>query len=238
MTMRLLISVTTSSEVAAAVQGGAGIIDVKNPAEGALGASPPWVIRSVREATPGHLPVSAALGDVPDLPGTISLAALGAAACRVQYVKVGLMGPRRATDALRLLKSVGRAVKEHAPETLVIASAYADAHRVNAFPPRGLPALAADAGVHGCLLDTAIKSGDNLFDHLDDEQLARFVDQCRQFDLVSALAGSLAATDIPRVREIGPDIIGFRTAACLGDRVHGRIDAGRVRQLQRLLEAG
>ncbi|MGD8466572.1 MAG: (5-formylfuran-3-yl)methyl phosphate synthase [Anaerolineae bacterium] len=238
MTMRLLISVTTNSEVAAAVQGGADIVDVKNPSEGALGASPPWVIRSVREATPDHLPVSAALGDVPNLPGTISLAALGAADCGVQYVKIGLMGPRRGTDALRLLKAVCRTVNEFAPQTLVIASAYADAHRVNAFPPRDLPAVAAEAGVHGCLLDTAIKSGDNLFAHLDDAQLAAFVDQCHQFDLISALAGSLIATDIPRVQAIGADIIGFRTAACRGDRVHGRIDAGRVHQLKQLLAAG
>jgi len=235
--MKLLISVTTTSEVPAAVQGGADIIDVKNPAEGALGASPPSVICSVREATPDHLPVSAALGDVPNLPGTISLAALGAADCGVQYVKIGLMGPRRAADALRMLETVCRAVNEYAPQTLVIASAYADAQRVDAFPPRDLPALAADAGVHGCLLDTAIKSGDNLFAHLNDEQLARFVDQCHQFDLISALAGSLMATDVLRVQATGADIVGFRTAACRGDRLHGRIDAERVHQLKQLLDA-
>jgi uncharacterized protein (UPF0264 family) len=234
--MNLLISVTTDGEVAAAVHGGADIIDVKNPVEGALGASFPWIIRRVRAATPEHVPVSATLGDVPNLPGTIALAALGAATCGLQYVKVGLMGPRRAADALHLLKSVCQAVGEYSPPTSVIASAYADAHRVNAFPPLDLPTVAAEAGAHGCLLDTAIKSGDNLFTHLDDEQLARFVDQCRQFHLISALAGSLTATDIPRVRAIGPDIVGFRTAACRGDRVHGRIDAGRVHQLKALLD--
>jgi len=93
--MDLLISVTTPDEVAAAVRGGADIVDIKNPVEGALGASFPDVIRQVRQVTPADLPVSAALGDVPNLPGTVALAALGAASCGVQYVKVGLMGPRQ-----------------------------------------------------------------------------------------------------------------------------------------------
>lgn len=235
--MYLLISIATAAEVPAAVEGGADIIDVKNPAEGALGANFPWVLRQVRAATPGHLPVSAALGDVPNLPGTVALAALGAATCGLQYVKVGLLGPRLAADALLMLQSICRAIGEVAPQTQVIASAYADAHRVNAFPPLDLPAVAAEAGAAGCLLDTAVKKGDNLFTHLDDGQLRQFVEECRQHHLLSALAGSLVADDVPRVQAIGPDIIGFRTAACLGDRLHGRIDAGRVRQLKALLGA-
>lgn len=236
--MNLLISVTTEAEVAAAVHGGADIIDVKNPVEGAMGANFPWIIRRVRAATPEHVPVSATLGDVPNLPGTIALAAVGAATCGIQYVKVGLMGPRRAADALHLLKSVCQAVSGCSPTALVIASAYADAHQVNAFPPLDLPTVAAEAGVHGCLLDTAVKSGDNLFTHLDDGQLAHFVDQCRRSHLISALAGSLTAADVPRVRALEPDIVGFRTAACCGDRVHGQVDAGKVQQLKSLLDAG
>ncbi len=38
---------------------------------------------------------------------------------------------------------------EHAPRTSVIASAYADAHRVNAFPPLDLPAVAASLDDEG-----------------------------------------------------------------------------------------
>jgi uncharacterized protein (UPF0264 family) len=79
--MKLLISVMTEQEVAAAVRGGADIVDVKNLVEGALDASFPWIIRRVRATTPEHVPVSATLGDAPHLPGTIALAALGAATC-------------------------------------------------------------------------------------------------------------------------------------------------------------
>jgi len=58
--MDLLISVTTPDEVAAAVRGGADIVDIKNPVEGALGASFPDVIRQVRQpvyrSLPRHMP--------------------------------------------------------------------------------------------------------------------------------------------------------------------------------------
>jgi len=232
--MDLLISVVAAEEVAAAVEGGADIIDVKNPAEGALGANFPQVIRRVREMTPAHLPVSAALGDVPNLPGTISLAALGAASCRVQYVKAGLLGPRKPAEALFLLQHVCQAVREYSVETMVIATAYADAHKVGALPPLELPAVAAQAGAHGCLLDTVAKGKGGLFSNLDDCQLADFVHQCRQLRLLSALAGSLTASDIPRIEAIGPDVVGFRTAACRGDRVGGRVDVSLVRQLKTL----
>ena len=90
--MRLLVSVVNEEEVTAAVEGGADIIDVKNPREGTLGGNFPHVIRRVRKCTPSALDVSATIGDVPNLPGTVALAALGASTCGVQYVKVGLFG--------------------------------------------------------------------------------------------------------------------------------------------------
>ncbi|MFX0117712.1 MAG: (5-formylfuran-3-yl)methyl phosphate synthase, partial [Candidatus Hodarchaeota archaeon] len=69
------------------LEGGADIIDVKNPREGSLGANFPAVIRAVRKEIGAH-PLSAALGDIMFKPGTIALAAHGLAYCGVDYVKV------------------------------------------------------------------------------------------------------------------------------------------------------
>src|SRR6185295_9594756 len=77
--MKLLVSVVDAAEAAAAAAAGADIVDVKNPAEGSLGAPSPAVIERVRAAVPPALPVSVAIGDMPNLPGTAALAALGAA---------------------------------------------------------------------------------------------------------------------------------------------------------------
>lgn len=69
----LLISPINTQEAREAIDGGADIIDVKNPKEGSLGANFPWVIRSIREITPKDMKVSATLGDVPYKPGTVAL---------------------------------------------------------------------------------------------------------------------------------------------------------------------
>ena len=51
--MKVLISPTSLAEAEAVLAGGADIIDIKNPAEGSLGASFPWVIRDVADRRSG-----------------------------------------------------------------------------------------------------------------------------------------------------------------------------------------
>src|SRR2546426_12520445 len=66
--------------------------------------------------------VSAALGDAPNLPGTFALAAAGAAACGVDYVKVGLRGLRGEDGSRDFLTAVVRAAGHAAPGGHVIAA--------------------------------------------------------------------------------------------------------------------
>ena len=62
--MQLLVSVSDAAEAQAAVDGGAGIIDAKDPFTGALGAVQPEVLSEIcRGGGPSRL-VTAALGDV------------------------------------------------------------------------------------------------------------------------------------------------------------------------------
>ncbi|GAB4244165.1 MAG: (5-formylfuran-3-yl)methyl phosphate synthase [Thermoleophilia bacterium] len=235
--MQLLVSVVHEEEVTPAIAGGADIIDVKNPREGSLGANFPHVIRRVRELTPPDVPVSAAIGDAPNLPGMVALAAAGAAMCGVQYIKVGLLGPREPRDALLLLTEVCRAAREQDPTVRIMATAYADAHRIGSFPPLDLPMVAAKVGVDGCMLDTASKNGATLLSELGAAELETFVTRCRSNGLICALAGSLREEDVPRIHGLGPDIMGVRTAACRGDRLTGRVDRDAVRRLKRQIAA-
>ncbi len=233
--MKLLISVTSVSEALAALAGGADIVDVKNPREGSLGASTPDVIRQVRQCVPTSCELSATIGDVPNLPGTVSLAALGAAVCGVDYVKVGLSGVRTLDEAIPLLRQINQAVKDWCPTARVIAAGYADAHMINAILPGDIPQAAAVAGVDGCMLDTARKGEAGLLALLSLDELRGFVTACREAGLLCALAGSLGETDLPAVHSLGADIAGFRSAVCSGDRVNGTIDSQKVRRLKALL---
>jgi len=230
--MRLLVSVVDADEARAAAAAGADIVDVKNPAEGSLGAPSPAVIEGVRAAVPAHLTVSAAIGDMPNLPGTAALAALGAARSGAAFVKLGLWGASTEAEAVALLRAVRDAVAR-VPGTGVVAAAYADARRVAHAPlaPELLPRVARAAGVGGCLLDTAVKDGRGLLYWLSPDALTSLVADAHAAGLQVALAGALRAQDLPIVRGTGANIAGVRSAACGDGRRAGRLDAARVRAL-------
>ncbi len=232
--MRLMISVISAEEAREAMLGGAEILDVKNPAEGSLGAHFPRVIREIRSLAPGSIEVSAAIGDMPNLPGTAALAALGAATCGVDFVKVGLHGLRNEMEAVALVREVRLAV--HGFGTQIIAAGYADFQRAGTLDPECLPRVAASAGVKGCLLDTAVKDGRPLFDFLKPEALRTLIEQAHSTGLVFALAGALQEWDLPVVRDLDVDIVGIRTAACHNNQRNGSLDTARVRRLHQLFD--
>jgi uncharacterized protein (UPF0264 family) len=227
--VRLLVSVVDADEARVAAAAGADIVDVKNPAEGSLGAPSPGVIADVRAAVPAELPVSAAIGDMPNLPGTAALAAMGAARSGATFVKVGLWGVSTQAEAVDLLC----AVRDGAAGSVVVAAAYADAARVPGAPlaPQLLVRVARAAGVEVCLLDTAVKDGRGLLDWLSAEELTSLVAEAHAAGLEVALAGALRAEDLPVLRATAADIVGVRSAACDGDRRAGPLDSARVRAL-------
>ena len=234
--MKLLVSVVDAAEARLAVAGGVDVVDVKNPAEGSLGAPAPGVIAAVRAVLPAGMPLSAALGDLPSLPGTAALAALGAARSGAAYVKLGLWGPSRAEEAVAVLRAARAAVDG---DTRVVAVAYADAARVPSGPlaPSELVAAAREAGVDGCLLDTAVKDGRGLLAWLAPEALAAFVADAHGAGLEVALAGELRAEDLPVVRATGADIAGVRSAACRDGRRTAALDPERIARLRELCAA-
>jgi uncharacterized protein (UPF0264 family) len=230
--LKLLISPKNEAEALEAITGGADIIDVKNPLEGALGANYPWVIKKIKELTPGDVEVSCTLGDAPNLPGSFSLAALGAASLGVDYVKVGLYGVKTSGEAVFFLQQINRAAKDVNPKIKVVVAGYADAKKIGALDPSLIPELAHKAHADIAMLDTAVKDGKTLFDHQTIEQLKVFVSSAHGFGLQAALAGSLRKQDLSVVYGLGVDIAGFRGAACTGsDRNGGQISGQLVAEL-------
>ncbi|NIM44116.1 MAG: hypothetical protein GTN80_00325 [Nitrososphaeria archaeon] len=230
--MRLLVSVVDREEALQALAGGADIIDVKNPQEGSLGANFPWVIREVKEAVHGRAEVSATLGDLPNTPGTATLAALGATLSGADYVKVGLFGTRTIGEALFMMKNVCRAVREQRFDVKVIASGYADHERISSISPLRLPEVAQKSGADGVLVDTKLKRDEKLFDLLTPTQLSSFAKESHRYGLTVAFAGMLDIGDIPEAHRLGADIIGTRRYVCeQGDRIRGRVNKDLVRAM-------
>src|SRR5262245_4819714 len=166
--MQLLVSVRNAAEAAAALAGGANIIDAKEPRNGPLGAVSSRELQAIVTAVGRAAPVSAALGEANegDLPGRAR------AACEtgVAYVKVGFAGMRGPGLARHVL-AAARAVY---PSPLVLV-AYADFDIAEAPAPGDLVAVADDAEVAGILLDTYDKRGAGLTAVMSAGAIASFV---------------------------------------------------------------
>jgi (5-formylfuran-3-yl)methyl phosphate synthase len=216
--MRLLVSPMNIEEAQRALQGGADILDVKNPKEGSLGANFPWAIRAVADLANGRVPVSATIGDLDFKPGTASLAALGAATSGAQFIKVGLLGVKTQEQAVEMLDAIVRAVKDFDREKKVVASGYSDYARVGSISPMLLPAAAAKAGADLVMVDTAVKDGRPTFDFMSEQDLADFINLGHANGLEVALAGSIGFRHLDLLKGLNPDIIGVRGIVCGGDR--------------------
>jgi hypothetical protein len=233
--LKLLVSVINRKEALEAVKGGAHIIDVKNPKEGSLGANFPRVIKEVKQVVPANIEVSATIGDLPNLPGTASLAALGAAASGADYIKAGLFGVQTITDATILTKEICKAVKDYNDSSKVIAAGYADYKKIGCLNPLRLPQVARIAGADGVMIDVKKKnSRSKLFHFLSDSDLKSFVREAHSYGLIAALAGSLETYDIPRIYTLEADVIGVRRAVCTKkDRLHGEVQREAVLEFSR-----
>jgi hypothetical protein len=230
-----MVSVTNPKEALDAMKGGADIIDVKNPAEGALGANLPWITRSIREAVGESEEVSVTLGDMPYLPGTASLAALGAALLRVNYVKIGMLGPKNKEQALTISNSLVRTFQEFKVNAKIIIAGYADYQYHDCINPLTLPKVAAESGAWGVLVDVKDKNGKGLFNYLSFEDLQTIVDESHNLGLIVALAGSLGKGDIQNMSNLGADIMGVRRGVSVFKKGTSTIDRNKVDDLVKAL---
>jgi uncharacterized protein (UPF0264 family) len=239
--IKLLVSPTNVAEAAQAIEGGADIVDCKNPEEGSLGACTPDTIVAIRDAIAASgkrgILLSATLGDLPDKPGTAALAATGLASLGVDYIKAGVHGPRTVDRAAKLLEAIVKAAKRVNPRALVVAAGYSDHARAKvSIPPMDLIQVASSTGCDVVMVDTAIKDGKGLLDFMGQGEIQEFCSAAKQKGLVVALAGNLREKDIPFLKKTSVDIIGVRSMVVRGgNRLTGSVDAALVARLKRLL---
>jgi len=232
--MRLLVSVRGANEVAAALAGGADIVDAKDPSVGALGAVALPAFCDICAAVRARAPVSAALGDATDAAEAEALARAYAFA-GASFAKIGFAGTASSFKVEQILTATVRGIGERrdsiAPTCEIVAVAYADAKRVNAIEPRALIECAVRAGVRGVLLDTAVKQSSGLSELVGSAWLETWVADAHTAGLWVALAGKLTEDDVTLARDVGADIIGVRGAVCDGGRI-GVVSADHVRRFR------
>ncbi|MFW9987474.1 MAG: (5-formylfuran-3-yl)methyl phosphate synthase [Candidatus Odinarchaeota archaeon] len=234
--IKLLISPRTIEEAKIVIDNRIEYIDCKNPVEGSLGANFPWIIKEMKNLIPYNSSqlLSATIGDFPNLPGSASLAALGAAFSGADIIKVGLKGPKDENSAIILMKKVVKAVKDFNDNIKIVSAGYADRARMKSSPEfMSMPTIAYESGCDIVMLDTFIKDKFGLFDFLTIEQLTQFRNKAKSLGLQVALAGNLRKKDIPLLINVSPDIIGLRSVVCEGyDRNNGLIKSNLIEELK------
>jgi (5-formylfuran-3-yl)methyl phosphate synthase len=219
----MLASVRSPAEAEAVCAGGADIVDLKDPGKGALGALDIEVAADIVRSVGRRKPISAAAGPMQGAPQAIADSVAAIAATGVDYVKVGIAPQSVAANCVRELS-------RQAGDTKLVGVLFADCA-----PDFEMLGRMADNGFTGAMLDTAKKGSGRLLDHMDIAALDRFIDHCRKRGLMSGLAGSLEAPDVPRLLPLQPDYLGFRGSLCRGRMREAEIDAAAVRMIRELI---
>jgi dihydroneopterin aldolase len=220
---RFLASIAAPEEVEIALSGGADLVDLKDPATGALGALSLTAIERMLATIAGRRPVSAVTGDLPMDPDLLRSRVEATAATGVDFVKVGLFPDPAIHDCIRALAGPARTAR-------LVGVLFADRS-----PDFELVTALAAAGFTGAMIDTAGKGGGSLTTHLGADLIARFVAACRKHRLLCGLAGGLEPPDVPRLLALKPDVLGFRSALCGRDSRSGRLDPQAVALIRALI---
>ena len=212
---RMLASVADAAEASVGVQFGADVIDLKDARRGALGAVSLDIARQAVAAVAGRCETSAALGDPPYDEDALVAAARALAAIGVDTLKLAVDAPT--------LDRLGDSLMRLAREVALVGMMFADEQ-----PDFALLAKLKELSFKGAMLDTRDKTRGRLLAHLEVVQLNQFCSQCRALKLMSGLAGSLEAPDVPRLLLVRPDVLGFRGALCHAHDRRGAIDPAAV----------
>ena len=222
-----LASVSSVEEAQLVRSLGADVIDLKDPARGALGALDEDSVRAIASLPDKNAVLSATVGDLPAYAAELETAVIGMHACGVDIVKVGVFDRTVSPFMLSVLdRLAGRGIS-------IVLVFFAEM-----YPPDIDFRRLRRGGITGVMLDTCEKANGTLRDKLDDGALSEFVRKAGLAGLVTGLAGSLTREDIPPLLEINPDYLGFRGALCKQRQRTSEMDGAKVAEIRKLIPKG
>ncbi|HEX3600534.1 MAG TPA: (5-formylfuran-3-yl)methyl phosphate synthase [Lacipirellulaceae bacterium] len=234
----LLVSVRNAEEARAALAGGADVIDVKEPNNGALGAAPADVVSTIVRVVDGRAMVTAALGELLEhshadhpnngvpIPQGLSLFKLGLAGCANEI--------DWQTRWKTIISKFAGGSRSTPPQPVAVV--YADWRAARAPDPSNVLKAGVDVGCPALLVDTWDKSSGALFNHWQPKDLRRFIEEVRKHKLIVVLAGSLTGKNLQLAASLKPDFVAVRGAACDGGR-RGAVTEERVQKLKATLNS-
>jgi uncharacterized protein (UPF0264 family) len=217
----MLASVNSVAEALLVLSAEADIIDLKQPALGALGALDSDAVRQIVAGIDGRCPVSATIGDLPMQPDPVFNAVKAMTETGVDYIKIGFFP---GDDWQGTVKKLSALTEQN---IALIAVLFADTQ-----PDLAIMGMLKDAGFTGIMLDTMNKQKGSLTELMPKMEIAQFVTQAKSRQLLCGLAGSLKVEDIPDLMPYKADYLGFRGALCQNHNRAGQLNKQAVLQIK------
>jgi len=222
---KMLASVNSLEEALIAQQAKVDIIDLKQPARGALGALDIIDVQAIVTALEKSSPVSATVGDLPMQAELIFSAVEKMAETGVDYIKIGFFPDSDwALIIKRLQILTQRGLK-------LIAVLFADQQ-----PDLKSISLFSQAGFNGVMLDTMNKTNGSLTQVMPLTTIQEFVKSAQQQQLLCGLAGSLREADIATLLPLQADYLGFRGALCVNHQRTSELDSESLLRIKAALK--
>lgn len=216
----MLASVANLQEALCVLSAQVDIIDLKQPAQGALGALGHDEVKHIVSQIQGGCPVSATIGDLPMQSDVIFQAVIRMAVTGVDYIKIGFFPGGDWQDTIDILSGL---TCRHR----LIAVLFADTN-----PDLSIVPSLEQAGFTGVMLDTMDKKQGSLTHVFHLEKISQFVTLAKQHNLLCGLAGSLKLADIPLLLPYAPDYLGFRGALCDQQQRTAALNTSAINRIQ------
>ncbi|MGZ5007417.1 MAG: (5-formylfuran-3-yl)methyl phosphate synthase [Methylobacter sp.] len=217
----MLASVNSVEEALLALSANVDIIDLKQPALGALGALETDLVKSIVAAINNRCPVSATVGDLPMQPDVVYSAVKNMAETGVDYIKIGFFPDGDWAGTVEKLATLTGSMN-------LIAVLFADTQP-------DFAVIGKLAGFKGVMLDTMNKNNGSLSQVMTQTGIAQFVRLAKNRSLLCGLAGSLRQDDIAGLMPHRPDYLGFRGALCLDHNRTAQLDRSSIMQIKQAI---
>jgi uncharacterized protein (UPF0264 family)/CheY-like chemotaxis protein len=220
----MLASVNSIEEALQALSANVDIIDLKQPALGALGALETGLVKAIVDEIDGRCAVSATVGDLPMQPEIVFQAVKAMAETGVDYVKIGFFPDGDWQGTIEQLATFPQSIA-------LIAVLFADTQLDFAV----IDSL-KDAGFKGVMVDTMNKNNGSLTQVMAKSDIAQFVRLAKNRQLLCGLAGSLRLENIAELMPYQPDYLGFRGALCLEHNRTAQLSRSSIMQIKQAID--
>ncbi len=221
----MLASVNSIAEALLVLSVNVDIIDLKQPASGALGALDIDLVKQIVAGIDGRCPVSATIGDLQMQPDLVFNAARTMAETGVDYIKIGFFPDGDWLETVNKLSVLGQ------QNIALIAVLFADNQ-----PDLTIIDSLKEAGFTGVMLDTMDKQNGSLMQVMKKTEIGQFVRFAKARRLLCGLAGSLKLEDIPVLMPYQPDYLGFRGALCWQHNRSAQLNKAAIMQIKHAMQ--